>query len=198
MHGVSWVPGQALAERIDFSDAKELLDIGGGSGAIAIRVAQAHPRMRATITELPGRTRFPEEYVAKHGLTERIRVVAADMFTQPFPGAADVVLLSQIVHNWSDAQNRTLFEKSFAYLPPGGRLIVHEVLLNDRRTGPRFAAMQDMLMGLMTGSHQYSEAELREAAGRAGFEHDATVPTAGWLSAVVFRKPAQSTAPGSR
>jgi hypothetical protein len=45
--------GRELLDRYDFSSAKRLLDVGGGTGGLAIALAEALPNLRATIVDLP-------------------------------------------------------------------------------------------------------------------------------------------------
>ena len=46
---------------------------------------------------------------------------SGDFFCDPkFPADHDVVLLSMIMHDWSEAENRAILRKCFAALPAGG------------------------------------------------------------------------------
>src|SRR4030095_15131629 len=45
--------GRYLLAHRDFSVYRRLADVGGGSGGLAITIAQAHPGLRATVVDLP-------------------------------------------------------------------------------------------------------------------------------------------------
>jgi len=49
----------------------------------------------------------------------------------PVPPGIDVVLLSNVLHDWDVPECRALIERCAAVLPLGGRLLIHDVFLND-------------------------------------------------------------------
>ncbi len=55
--------GQMFAKEYDFSSCRSLIDVGGGSGGVAIAMAEAYPQLRATVVELPSVTPFTRRYV---------------------------------------------------------------------------------------------------------------------------------------
>jgi hypothetical protein len=79
--------------------------------------------------------------------------------------------------------------KSFASLAPGGRIILHERLLNDEKTGPFAIAALSVAMLLWTEGEQYSGRELSAMLAEAGFIDIEVKPTWGYWSIVTGRKP---------
>jgi release factor glutamine methyltransferase len=62
-----------------------VIDIGTGSGAIAVAVAKQHKGARVTATDVsPDALAVAQRNAAKHGLGERIRFLAGDLF-EPVP-----------------------------------------------------------------------------------------------------------------
>ena len=47
-----------------------------------------------------------------------------------------VILLSMIMHYWSEADDRAILRKCFDALAPGGAVVICELLVNDEKTGP--------------------------------------------------------------
>lgn len=189
MHSTSMGAALAWPELVDLSASHVMLDIGGGSGAHAIGAVRRWPDLRAVIFERPNVCAVAGEYIAKYGLGARIGSVCGDMWTDPFP-AADLHFYSMIYHDWPPEKCRFLTEKSFRSLDPGGRLIIHEMLYNDDRTGPFSAAAFSVSMLLMTEGRQYSGKELTVMLGEAGFVDLEVKPTFGYWSLVTGRKPA--------
>jgi O-methyltransferase domain len=125
--------------------------------------------------------------VAAAGFTGRISTRPGDMWNDPFP-PADVHFYSNIFHDWPAEKCLFLSRKSFDSLTRGGRIILHEVLYNDQKTGPFAAASYSMIMlGWATGK-QYSGRELSQMLENAGFRDIEIKPTFGFMSIVTGRK----------
>ena len=129
-----------------------------------------------------------QEFIVQYGLQDRIKTRVADMWNDPFP-EADLHFYSNIYHDWPAERCRFLTEKSFKSLEPGGRIIIHDVLYNDEKTGPFAPAAYSMLMMGWTEGESYSGLELSGMLKEAGF-HDIEVhPTFGYYSIVTGLKP---------
>ena len=189
MHGTSMAAALAWPERVDLSAHRLMLDIGGGSGAHAIGAAQRWTDLAAVVFDLAPVCTVAEETVAHYGLQSRVRTQVGDMWSDAFP-PADLHFYSQIFHDWPPGKCQLLAGKSFGSLKPGGRLIVHEMLYDDRKTGPfATAAMNINMLLWYDAGRQYSGRELSAILTEAGFSEIEVMPTFGYYSIVVGRKP---------
>jgi hypothetical protein len=188
MHSISERPAAGLAEVVDFSASRSLLDVGGGSGAISLAVARAWPAMRCTIWDLPVVCTIAREYAAEAGLANRVTAQPGDMFREPFPGGHDVVLFSQILHDWDPSRWPALLWKAAAALPPNGLVLVHEKLVDDDGRGPLANALVNLDMLVWTEGRQLHEGELRDLLMDAGFANVERRATAGYWSVVMARR----------
>jgi len=150
----------ALAQAVAGMPIGRLLDIGGGSGVYAIAVAEACPTARATVLEATPVDRIARRTIAAAGLADRIAVVTADMFADPWPAEHDTLLFSNVLHDWDEPDCGRLLEKAAALLPAGGRVIIHDMLLDDDKTGPLWAAEYSVLLATVTQGRLYSAAEI--------------------------------------
>ncbi len=193
MFATSRFTARALADAYDFGAHRRLLDVGGGAGAFPIEFCLRLPELRATILDLPHVCVRAGERIAEAGLTDRIGTVAGDFLADPaLPDGHDVILLSMILHDWDEPTNRALLARCHAALPPGGVIVISELLLNDERTGPPEAALMGMNMLVETeGGKNYSGAEYRRWLTDAGFVDVRTVPfeAPGANGAVLARRP---------
>ena len=94
-----------------------------------------------------------------------------------------------IYHDWPPEKCRWLTQKSFASVDPGGRIILHEILYHDDKTGPFTVAAYNIGMLWGTEGQQYSGAELAGMLREAGFTAIEVKPTQGYWSIVTGRKP---------
>lgn len=161
--------GPALAAQLDLKGHRELLDIAGGSGIYACCIAARHPHLKATVLEKPPVDRVTRKCIAKRGFAERVSVASGDMFGDPLPAGYDVHLWSNALHDWDAATVKLLLEKSFAALPPGGLVVVHDRHLNRSKTGPLRIAAHSVFLMAGTEGRYYSIAEIEAFLGNAGF-----------------------------
>jgi 3-hydroxy-5-methyl-1-naphthoate 3-O-methyltransferase len=161
--------GPVLAERLDLRDRHRLLDIAGGSGIYSCCIAAAHPHMKATVFERPPVNRVTAKCIAKRGFSDRVDVAAGDMFADPLPAGCDVHLWSNALHDWNSETVKRLLEKSFASLPRGGLVVVHDKHLNREKTGPLRIAAHSVYLMAGTEGRFYSVAEIEDALAAVGF-----------------------------
>jgi O-methyltransferase domain/Dimerisation domain len=189
MHGSSMGPALAWPDSIDLSGHRLLLDVGGGSGAHCIGAALRWPHLHALVFDTPAVCEVAQEFIDRHGLQSRVRTHVGDMWQDPFP-IADLHFYSQIYHDWPPQKCQLLTQKSFASLEPGGRILIHEMLYNDDKTGPFPVAAFNIVMLLWTpeGQH-FSGRELSAMLAEAGFTDIEVKPTFGYWSIITGRKP---------
>jgi ubiquinone/menaquinone biosynthesis C-methylase UbiE len=190
MHSLSVGPGLTWPGAIDLSGYECMLDVGGGSGAHSLGAVSRWPHLRAVVLDLPPVCEVAREFIAKEGLQDRIEARPGDIFEDPFP-EAELHFYSNIYHDWSREKGAFLTHKSFRSLPAGGRIVVHEMLLDDDKAGPLTTAGYSIAMLLWSADGgQYSGQELSEMLSEAGFRQIETRPTFGYNSIVTGVKPA--------
>jgi precorrin-6B methylase 2 len=171
MHSLSIFTARALGEAVDFSAFRKLLDVGGGSAAFDIELCLRQPNLSATVYDLPFVTEIAKERIAEAGLSERIAIHSGDFCADAkYPPGHDVILLSMIMHDWSEQENRGILRKCYEALPPGGAVVISELLVNDEKTGPAAAALMSLNMLIETvGGRNYTAAEYRTWLEDVGF-----------------------------
>ncbi len=189
MHAHSLLPAKAWPGRVDLSANRVLLDVAGGSGIHSLEALRRWPELRAVVLESPAVCRCSGHFLKDAGVAaRRLRFHAADMWSDPWP-EADLHFFSDVFHDWSPEECATLAARSFAALPSQGRILVHEMLFNDQKTGPKAVAFSSLSMVLWTQGRQYSGAELAKILTGAGFDRVQRHPTFGCWSLVTARKP---------
>ena len=182
MHSHSLPAAVGAAKHYDFTGIQKILDVGGGSGCFMIAMAQALPHLRCTIMELPAMCEVAKSYIDSGEVSERVDTIAVDMFRQPWPRGYDAVFFSNIWHDWNFRTCRWLAERTYEALPPGGRIMLHEMLLDNAGNGQKTAAAFSMLMLLATQGQQFTSEELRSILEDAGFAGVETTSTHSYYS----------------
>src|SRR5436305_1649414 len=78
-----------LAQKVDLSDARCLLDIGGGTGLYSMAFLQRYSNLRAIIFDRSAVLKVAEEFAAVYGVSDRLQCIAGDMFADPLPEDCD-------------------------------------------------------------------------------------------------------------
>ena len=166
-----------LARNYPLNGARRLLDVGGGTGIYSIAYLQSQPDLRAVVWDRPEVLAVARELAQEQGVSDRLECLSGDMFADPVPTDCDVVLLSNILHDWDVPECQALVNRLSTALPPQGRLLVHDVFLDDDLSGPLPIALYSASLFSLTEGRAYSGAEYREWLTNAGLEPGPIVPT---------------------
>ena len=171
MNDISRSMADDLVKAIGPLEFRHLLDLGGGPGTWTIAFLKAVPGARATLFDRGEVIPIAQEHIAAAGLTKRVELVAGDFREdEDLPTGADLAWVSAIVHMNSRAENRELFEKVYAGLAEGGKIMIRDVVMEESRIEPAGGALFaiNMLVNTAAGG-TFTFAELKEDLEAAGF-----------------------------
>jgi 2-hydroxy-4-(methylsulfanyl)butanoate S-methyltransferase len=187
-------PARVLAKLVALDGARTLLDVGGGTGAFSVSLCQRNPDLKATILDFPNVRAFAERCVAAAKLDDRITFLDGDALRTAWPGPQDVVLASYLLSAIAAADGARVVAEAFRVLRPGGRLIVHDFMVNDDRGGPSAAALWLLAAVVMDPeAPSLTAGSLTTLLEQQGFA-DASVHDVipGITKAVIVRKPGRA------
>lgn len=164
-----------LAQRIDLGLAQVILDVGGGTGIYSIALLQQYPQVRAIVQDRPEVLKIAQEMAEAYGVTDRLECLPGDMFTDELPTNADVILLSNVLHDWDVPECQQLIQRCAEVLPQGGRLLIHDVFLDDDLGGPLPLALYSAALFTLTEGRAYSAKEYRQWLTQAGLQPENNV-----------------------
>jgi len=168
MHGFGQLSSAAVVAAFDLSRFRQMVDLGGATGHLALAACERFPQLRATVFDLPVVIAMAHEYVARSAARDRIELIAGDFFRDPLP-KADLYSLGRILHDWPEDRIRLLLLKICEALPPGGALLVAEKLLDEDKSGPTPAHMQSLNMLVCTEGKERTLTEYAALLRGAGF-----------------------------
>jgi ubiquinone/menaquinone biosynthesis C-methylase UbiE len=169
-HAGSIGPALMLSKTLDLGGARSLLDVAGGTGAFSICFCRTNPSLRASIIDFPNVTAVAQRFVADAGLTDRIALVPGDACEIEWPAAQDIVLMSYLLSAVGESQIDPLLARAHAALAPGGRLIIHDFMLDEDHAGPMPAAVFFLFyLSLRTDPLSFTASEIKRRCEQAGF-----------------------------
>lgn len=123
-----------------WGDVDTLIDVGGGTGDVAVTLAKAFPQLRITVEDQAqsiaiGKSTLPAE------LKDRVQLIERDFF-QPRPVEPDSIaktetyFLRMILHNWSDKDVVRIIQPLLPSVQAGSRLLIMEMMVTRPGTVP--------------------------------------------------------------
>jgi hypothetical protein len=190
MHESSIVPAMVLPQYWDFSDSRQVIDVGGGYGRLCLTLASQCPDIELTLFDIPEvceRARRLLRAYPQH-LTARIRLHPGNFLQDELPHGADTIVMMRVMHDWPREHVRMLAAKAFAALPSGGHLLIYETL-KDQGPFPGDAALISLLLLLISpGGECRTFAEMHTLLREVGFSSIDLIPTVYFYSLVAAKK----------
>jgi ubiquinone/menaquinone biosynthesis C-methylase UbiE len=182
---------EAIDQAHNFNHHRHVLDVGGGSGAIAIPLAKRHPHLKVSVFDLPQVCTVLNLLLPPLGVSDRVFAQPGDFFrADSFPASGDAAIICRVLHDWSDDKALTILRNTHTALQPGGVVLVTENLLDAKDQQSRmFSALSDLTMLVLTdGGRERTGAEYETMLRQAGFAGVGTVRVGGPLAVIKGQK----------
>ncbi len=172
MHHRTLETAPKIVAQIDLHGARTLLDLGGGPGTYAMAFLAKNSMLRAMVCDRPAALEVAKEIASTHKAGARLSYLPLDLLTEAIPGSYDVIWYSNVLHIFAPQDNQALFRRALAALNPGGRLLIQDAFLHDRKgLFPEEASLFALSMLLFTErGNTYTAVETRAWLTEAGFE----------------------------
>jgi cyclopropane fatty-acyl-phospholipid synthase-like methyltransferase len=170
LHAGALAVGRQLAARFGFDRVGTLLDVGGGSGGLAIAACQSCPNLSAAIAELPRIVPFAEEFVDNAGLAARIKVQASNVVERVPEGRFDVATLRNLIQVLGPEQARRALANVGRAVAPGGLLLIIGHVIDDSGSAPAEAVGMNLaFLSIYDEGQAHAERDHRAWLADAGF-----------------------------
>jgi len=165
-----------VKKKLQLGGINSMLDVGGGSGAFSYVFVGATPGLKSTVLELPEVCKTGEKIKAQQSedVSSRVNFVELDATSPNWPvndSNYDVVLMSYISGSVPEPVIAKLYANAMKALRPGGRLLVHDFMVNDSLDGPALGALWGLQHVTVNASGLgLCPAEIIARMGQAGFD----------------------------
>lgn len=135
-----------VKKKLSLEGVTKMLDVGGGSGAFSYVFTEATPGLTSTVLELPEVCKTGEgiKKTMSDDVQGRVSFTELDATNPQWPvndGAYEVVLMSYISGSVPESIIGELYKNAYKALKPGGRLLVHDFMVNDSLDSPALGAL---------------------------------------------------------
>lgn len=154
------------ARGYDWSGARHVVDVGGGTGELLITLLEADPELRATLVDLPDTVTRGRATLAARGLAGRCEF-AGQSFFDALPGGGDVYVLSGVIHDWGDEEATTILRRCAEAAGDDGRVVLLEGHGTEGGDRAMFAEM-DLRMLVLCGGRERGIDDYTALAAAAG------------------------------
>lgn len=173
MYAASHRQARDVVGRLDLSGVRSVADLGGGPGHYLAAFLERSTDIDGYLVDFARTLDVASRVQAGNAHWSRVALVEWDLFADPAPASlppVDLAFVSQVVHSESEASNRAFFQRLAPVVRPGGRVVVHENVVDPGRTSPQASAIFAVNMLMMTpGGRTYTQQEIAEWAEAAGF-----------------------------
>jgi SAM-dependent methyltransferase len=183
----------AIAEALAIDGARTVADVGGATGTLLAAILERNPSARGILYDRPAVVAAVRED-APAVLRERADFVAGDFMRSVPP--ADVLVLSRILHDWSDADAVRILANCRAALPAGGRVVVFECVI-EPGDAPDFGKLLDLEMLVLNNGRERTRAEFERLFARAGLCMISLIPLEGGALIEAVRAASSGCSAGS-
>ncbi len=175
MVGIHGREASAVPNAYDFSGIGVVADIGGGNGSQIAAILKKYPTTKGILFDLPHVVECAKPLIESAGLADRCELVGGDFFDS-VPERADAYLLRHIIHDWEEEKALTILRNCHRAMNVDSRLLVIESAIPPGNE-PFAGKFLDLVLLLIGGGEERTEAEYQSLFGMAGFELRTVVPT---------------------
>src|SRR5215472_7886625 len=155
----------------------KILDIAASHGLFGLTVAQKLPRAHIYALDWANVLEVARDNAQRQGIGDRYHLLPGSAFDVDYGTGFDAVLITNLLHHFTPAENEALLRKSGAALRPGGQVIVLEFVPNEDRVSPPVPALFSLTMlGSTPHGDAYTLGEYGPMFRNSGLEAPRLVP----------------------
>lgn len=148
-----------------------VLDVACGHGLYGFTIAGRQPHARVWSQDWENVLPITVDHARRLGLADQVSTIGGDMFEVPLGGPYDVVLLTNILHHFSERRGGDLLARARAALSPSGKVVLVGFTVED---GPPAQDAQAHLFSILMlvwtfAGEVHSTAIYRKMLADAGF-----------------------------
>jgi hypothetical protein len=174
---------QQIAAAYDWTGVNTVVDVGGGIGSLLAAIMVSRAKIRGVLLEQPELLPEADRLLAERGIRDRCQLLAGNFFA-PITTCGEVWTLCQVLHDWPDAECRTILGQCREAMRPTDRLLVIEMLTVPCEPNMRVALIDIIMLMYFGEARQRTVDEYQQLFDATRFSLARVLPTAGAFSIV--------------
>jgi hypothetical protein len=159
-----------------FAKFPVIADIGGGEGYLLANILKINPGLKGILFDKPEGLEKANEMLVSHGVADRTTILPGDFF-KTAPSGANLYMMKNIIHNWSDDDCVTILSVIAQNMPQNSRLLIIEMVVPEGDKSSLSKLLDIQMMATMEGGRERTAQELKTVLSLAGFSVSTIIPT---------------------
>jgi hypothetical protein len=168
--------------KLDWGEVGTVVDVGGGSGGMLLPLLGRESHLRGILFDQPHIEAESRGAIHNAGLEDRCLYEGGSFFDH-VPTGADIYLLSNILHDWTDDDAVRILRSCHEAARTESRLIVVEYVIPPG-DAPYPGKYLDLIMLVWVGGRERTETEFRSLLAEGGFTLERVVGTSSGFCAL--------------
>jgi 2-hydroxy-4-(methylsulfanyl)butanoate S-methyltransferase len=161
--------GEQLAKLYDLSHFQRMLDVGAGSGGVAIGAIRGCPGLKVTVADLSQVIPVTRRFLQQSEVADRVATCEVDVIAGAPAISYDVVVMRNLIQVLSLKDAGAAVTHVAESLTPGGTVLVIGGMLEDSRQAPIKLVGQNLVfLNIYDAGLIYTEGEYRSLLVAAG------------------------------
>ena len=160
-----------VKDLIKLEDSKNFIKIGANGFRYPLFIAEKFPDISVTIVDNPKMIHTLQKMLLTEKVPANITYLTTDYKSGNFGKRFDVVYMDSLIDSNSVVDNIKSLQTIYKIINNGGRLLIHQQLINDDRTEPTISALKSVNLLLNTKSGAaYTQSDIWVILKEADFE----------------------------
>lgn len=174
---------------VKLNNVSKILDLGCGSGLFTIEFLKTNPDFVMTSIDYNEVLVQTKKNLIIEGFDNKVELIGGDILKMQLNDKYDLIFISFVLDEYSVWDNIKIMTNCYRALNKGGRLIIHDNIINDNRISPENSVLYSINMILNTEKGDtYTETDFWIMLRESGFHEIKRIDTEVGTSLIIAEK----------
>ena len=178
-----------LIKAYDFSSTKVIMDVGGGTGRLLIKILNQNDYIeKGILLEMPAVIENAQRLIENKPIyiKERFKFISGDFFEEILSNA-DTIIMSRVLHDWNDFYAVKILKNIHNALEKDGKLLIFEMIVPENLEYDIGVTLNFNLL-VNVGGKERTYQEFESILRKTGFKINSIKSNKGIISMIIAEK----------